>query len=230
VLLARKMSFHQGGATAAESKKAKYHGGELRLQTRGALVHAALVTEGVGANTPQDVLAISLLQLSLGVGPFIKYGSSTSKIGKAAHGAVSNPLAASCINVSYSDSGLFGFQVVAGAKDVRKALTAIVGVMGQATKGSIAAGDLDKAKRQLKAAVQLDNEDSTSLLDAIGTTALLSGRAADVSPAAVDAAIDKISAEDVTKIAKKVINGKPTFAAVGDLTHTPYLDELVNKA
>jgi ubiquinol-cytochrome c reductase core subunit 2 len=233
VLLARKMSFHQGGATAPETKKSKYHGGELRVHARSPLVHAALVTEGVAESSPQDVLAISLLQLVLGVGPYVKYGSSvaTAKINKAAHSAVSSgPVAASCINVSYSDSGLFGFRVVAGPKDVRKALTAIVGAMGQATKGSVSDADLQRAKKQLKSAVHMDNEDSAALLDSISTAALLSGRAVDVSPAAVDAAIDKITAEEVSKIAKKVINGKPTFAAVGDLTHTPYLDELVSRA
>lgn len=232
VLLARKMSFHQGGSNPPEVKKSKYHGGELRLHTRSPYVHAALVTEGVNASTPQDVLAISLLQLVLGVGPFIKYssGSGSSKISKAAQGAVSGPVAASSINVSYSDSGLFGFRVISEAKEIRKALGAIVAVMGRATKGSIADADLQRAKAQLKSVIHIDNEDSAALLENIGTAALLSGKAAEVTASAIDSAVDKITAEDVSKIAKKVINGKPTLAVVGDLSNTPYLDELVNKA
>lgn len=232
VLIARKMSFHQAGSNPPELKKSKYHGGELRVHARSPYVHAALVTEGVNSATLQDVLTISVLQLALGVGPFIKYssGSVSSKVSKAAQAAVTGPVAASSINMSYSDSGLFGFRVISEAKEIRKALGAVVGVMGQATKGSIADADLQRAKKQLKSAIYVDNEDSAALLENIGTAALLSGRAADVTPATIDAAIDKITAEDVSKIAKKVINGKPTLAIVGDLSHAPYLDELVSKA
>jgi ubiquinol-cytochrome c reductase core subunit 2 len=229
VMMARKMPFHQGDA--AQTKKAKYHGGETRVQMKGPLVHAALVTEGVAVGSTADVLAISLLQLSLGVGPFVKYGSTvaTSKIGKAAQAAASGPLAASCLNINYSDSGLFGFKVVAGAKDARKVLSAIVSTMAQATKGSISDADLQKAKRQLKAIAHMESESSECVFESVGTQALLTGKV-DLSASALDAAIDKVTAEDVNKIAKKVINGKPTFAVVGNLSHTPYLDELMTRA
>jgi ubiquinol-cytochrome c reductase core subunit 2 len=181
------------------------------------------------AATAAELLPMSLLQLALGVGPFVKYGSNvaSSKISKAAHSAASRPLAASCINVNYSDSGLFGFQVVASAKDIKKVLTAVVGTMGQATKGSIADADLQKAKKQLKGLVHMFGESSESVLEFIGSQALQSGQY--LSPAAIDAVIDKITADDVNKVAKKVLNGKPTFAVVGDLTHTPYLDELMTR-
>jgi ubiquinol-cytochrome c reductase core subunit 2 len=229
VHLARKLTFHQGTA-AAETKKAKYHGGEARKHIKGSLVHTALVTEGVAMSAP-DFLTMGVLQLALGVGPFVKYGSNaaSSKIGKAAHSAASSPLAASCINVNYSDSGLFGFQVVASPKDVRKVLTAVVGAMGQATKGSIADADLQRAKKQMKALVHMFGESSESMLECIGAQGLYAAGQT-FTASAVDAAIDKITAEDVNKVAKKVINGKPTFAAVGDLTYAPYLDEIVTRA
>ena len=58
------------------------------------LVHAAIVTEGVG-NENADVLTLGLLQLVLGTGPYVKYSSNlaSSKIGKAAAAATSSPFA-----------------------------------------------------------------------------------------------------------------------------------------
>jgi ubiquinol-cytochrome c reductase core subunit 2 len=228
VQLVRKMTFHQlpQQGTLPETKKAKYHGGEARVHMRSPLVHAALVTEGVSLSAP-DHIALILLQMSLGVGPFVKYGTNvaTSKIGKAALSAATDPCTATSINVSYSDSGLFGFHVVASAKDIRKVLTSVVGAMGQATKGSITDAELLKAKKQLKSVVHAHNESSDHLLSSMGTEALLAGKL--YPAAAYDAALDKVTLDDVNKIAKKVINGKPTYAVVGDLTNTPYLDELM---
>jgi ubiquinol-cytochrome c reductase core subunit 2 len=226
VILARKMTFHSITPPAAP-KKAKYHGGEQRVHHRGPLVHAALVTEGVPISSP-DFLPVAILQLSLGVGPFVKYSpvGAGSKIGKAAATAAgSGPLAANSVNINYSDSGLFGFQVTAGAKDIRKVLTAVVGAMGQATKGSITDQDLQKAKKQLKALTHGYWESSEAILESIGQQVLGAGKTFPVD--AADAAVDKVTADDVNKVAKKILNGKPTLAVVGDLAHTPYLDELV---
>jgi len=223
---ARRMTFHQGGAPGAENKKAKYYGGEARIQVKSPLVYAALVTEGVALSAP-EFLPMTLLSLALGIGPFVKYSANTatSKISKVAHSATTNPVAACCINLNYSDSGLFGCQVVASAKDIKKVLTAVVGTMGQATKGSISDADLQRAKNQMKSVLSMYHESSDAVLESYGRQAILAGR---LFPAGdVVSAVDKITADDVNKLAKKVINGKPTLAVVGDLSYTPYLDELV---
>jgi len=168
--------------------------------------------------------------MSLGVGPFVKYGLnvSTSKIGKAAVSAATDPCAANCLNLSYTDSGLFGFHVVASAKDIRKVLTAVVGAMGQATKGSLTDAELQKAKKQLKSVVHAYNENSDHQLGCMGSEALLAGKLYPAS--SYDAALDKVTLDEVNKVAKKVGSGKPAYAVVGDLTNTPYLDELMTRA
>jgi len=225
VQLVRKMTFHQG-APPADTKKAKYSGGEARHDLKIPLVHAALVTEGVPLSSP-DLLALSILNLVLGVGPFVKYGSNlaTSKISKAALSATSLPVSASCFNVSYTDSGLFGVQLVSSAKDVRKVLAAVTGAMGQVTKAAITDADLQRAKKQVKALVHSHALDAETFLESVGVQALYAKDV--VQLGAIDSAIDKVSADQLNQLAKKVINGKPTLAVVGDLTYAPYLDEVV---
>ncbi len=43
----------------------------------------------------------------------------------------------------------------------------------------------------------------------------------------VCAEIDRVTLSDVQDVAKRVINGKASMAAVGDLAHTPFLDQIL---
>ena len=53
---------------------------------------------------------------------------------------------AGCFHIGYTDSGLFGFHVVAGAKDVRKVLGAVLAAVQAAGKGGLTEADLKRAK------------------------------------------------------------------------------------
>lgn len=51
-----------------------------------------------------------MLQYALGVGPYVKWGSSASPLTRAVSSAAgSDPFAVTAFNASYTDSGLFGF-------------------------------------------------------------------------------------------------------------------------
>lgn len=86
--LAAKFRFENNAKTPVSGSG--YHGGEIRLDRPGAMVHAAVVTEGAG-------LALSVLQHAMGTGPCIKYSNNaaTSRVGKAAAQATDNPVAVS---------------------------------------------------------------------------------------------------------------------------------------
>lgn len=64
------------------------------MDRESPLVHSAIVTEGVATDSA-DVLVLGVLQLVLGTGPYVKYSNNlaSSKIGKAAAAATSNPFA-----------------------------------------------------------------------------------------------------------------------------------------
>lgn len=224
VFNAKKFATAQG---VAQIEAAKYSGGEYRLDLPGSLTHAAVVTQGVSLGS-SDLLAVGVLQRVMGTGPFVKYGTnvSSSKVGKAAANATQAPFAATCINASYSDSGLFGFQVIAQASDIGNVLKSMVATFSEATKGGITDADVQRAKNQMRAAVAMELENGASLLEDIGVQALLSSNV--ISLPELDAAIAKLTLADVQNVAKKVINsGKPTMSAVGNLSNTPYLDQLL---
>lgn len=225
VKLVGKMDVRQGAAPS-ELHKAKYHSGELRVDVKSNLVHAAIVTEGVSLSS-SDIVPTMLLNTILGTAPSVQYGTgnAVSKINKAAAAAVTGSFAASCINASYSDAGLFGVQAVASPQDIGKVLKAVVDMMGQLTKSGVTDEELQRAKQKLKAMVYMDSEDSANVLDCMAPEALLAGEV--FVAAAVEKAIDGVTVDTVNKVAKRIINGRPTMAAVGDLVNTPYLDQLL---
>jgi len=215
----------RNGKSGQEQPKepAKYYGGEVRLnnvQPTSDLVHAAVVTEGVNLSSG-DLSAVGVLQKLMGPGPVVKYGGS--RVGK--NTLPYGDSAVSCINASYSDSGLFGFQVAAPAKQIGGILEKTVAAFSDATKGAITEEDVQRGKNQLRMAVASDLEQGATRLEdlalqlSVGDTVL--------APADIDAAISKVTLADVQRVAKKVITGKPTMAAVGNLTHTPNLDQLL---
>ena len=73
-----------------------YQGGEVRVDKGGELVSAAVVTEGASMES-KDLVALSVLQQIMGTGPHVKYSgdNATSRVGKAAAAATSNPVAVS---------------------------------------------------------------------------------------------------------------------------------------
>ncbi|KAK2179333.1 hypothetical protein NP493_498g02020 [Ridgeia piscesae] len=203
-----------------------FHGDEVRIDAPGSLVHAAIASEGLGLGDSK-LLAQGVLLHVLGTGPYVKYGinNATSKLGQAAAANTSGAFSATAISASYSDSGLFGFQVVAPAEDAAKMLQAMVDATNKLTEEKIQDADVARAKKQLKVALATRMENQADVLQYMGITSLLGGQVLAYDDLA--SAIDKVTVADVTEVAKKVITGKPAMAVVGNLMNTPYLDQLL---
>jgi len=211
----------KGAATEA----AKYVGGEVRIENGSPLTYVGVVVKGAAANT-KDALSLSLLQTALGHGPYVKYSSNTatSPVNRAATGASSDPVAASCFNVSYSDSGLFGFTVAGFAGGMDKVVKAVAGQLKSAASGGLNDKDFQRAKTQLKANVLMHLENSDSVFEDLTLQAATSGNYSGVD--ATIKAIDNLTLNDVNGTAKKLLSSKPSMAAIGNLSNTPHVDEL----
>lgn len=90
-------------------------------------------------------MALALVQQLLGSGPRVAYSSSNGALGTAAAKASQNPVAVNSLNISYSDTGLFGFTAVATPNDIGAVIKASVGQL-RSTAKSINDGNLQKAK------------------------------------------------------------------------------------
>jgi len=205
--------------------KSHYAGGEIRVNNANEFVTAALATEGPCLPS-KDLLPSCVLQMAMGTGPFVKYSSNTavSRLGKAAASATPNPFGISCISGAYSDGGIFGFSATAHKDDIGRILKAAFQEFAYITKNGIKEEEIIRAKNQLKASVLMQAEHSDMILGEMGQQLLMAGGLADIEDFIHQ--IDMVTSEDVNLVAKKIINGKPSMAAMGDLSNTPYLDEL----
>jgi len=205
--------------------KSNYAGGELRVNNGSEFVTAALATEGPWLPS-KDLLPSCVLQMAMGIGPFVKYSNNTSvsRLGRAAASVTPNPFGISCISGAYSDGGIFGFSATAHKDEIGMILRAAFQEFAFITKHGLTEQEIDRAKNQLKSGVLMQTELSDMLLGEMGQQLLMAGGLADVEDFIHQ--IDAITVEDVNLVAKKIINGKPSMAAMGDLTNTPYLDEL----
>lgn len=161
----------------------------------------------------------SLNNISALLGTPIKRGAGLgSKLTQAVQGSA----AVSALNLNYSDSGLFGFVVAGPATEAGKAVKAAVNVLKST---SVDDAQLSRAKALLKADLLMAEENTGNLFEDITLQALIN-KGGIVGVGDLIVAIDAISAADVNAASSKVASGKLAVAALGNLSHVPYADEL----
>ncbi|XP_076458999.1 cytochrome b-c1 complex subunit 2, mitochondrial-like isoform X2 [Babylonia areolata] len=213
-------------SAGAVNNKAKYSGDEIRMEMGGDFTYAAVAVEGPSL-AGKDLLYAAVLQNVMGMGPYIKYssGSTTSRLSQAASKATTHPFAVSCLNANYTDGGLFGFYAIAQAREIEKVLRAAFNQFAAVTKTGLEDKDVERAKNQLKAQISMYREGGDAVLCDLAEQAL--GSEEILSTADLLSMVDCITSSDVTGVAKKLVNGKPSMAACGNLSRTPYLDSLM---
>ncbi|XP_033745768.1 cytochrome b-c1 complex subunit 2, mitochondrial-like isoform X2 [Pecten maximus] len=211
----------------AQEIPTKYVGGENREPTGGNLAYAYLVTEGPSMNS-KDAASAAVLQFVMGAGPSVKYSPGiVSRLGKAVYSALgSEDFAVSAINLPYSDTGLFGFSVTGNAQDMGTIMKAAAGEFAAVTKNdAISDQAVTIAKNQLKSAIMINCDDSSSVFNNMAVECLVTKKVSDA--AALLQIVDSVSTADVANAAKKIINGKPTLVSRGNLTWMPRLVDLM---
>ncbi|XP_022318597.1 cytochrome b-c1 complex subunit 2, mitochondrial-like [Crassostrea virginica] len=199
---------------------AKYYGGELRTRSKTPDATFILAKEGVSYQNEKEVLASGILQMILGTGIQMKYGSGggSNKLTTAVAQASDSRCSGSAININYSDSGLFGFAVTGAGYEMRAAVETANKVFTD-TLSNVAAKDVEDAKKKLKSAYAFYAEKDANLIYEIGTK----GKAFDLN--AVFNSIDKLSQQDVAKLADKLKSSPSTASAAGNIMNTPVLQE-----
>ncbi|KAF4524166.1 hypothetical protein B566_EDAN010622 [Ephemera danica] len=222
VPLAQNLGIESGAGP--DSPKSSFHQGEVRQETSGPIAVVALATESAGLNNSKDALVFALLQRLVGTGPHVKWSAAAagSPLGKAVSSAVgSEYAAASALNVSYTDSGLFGVVLAAPASVAGKAVESAVRTLRSL---SVTDADVQRAKAQLRADALLSVDSGAGLLESIGLESLMHGSVTPLTQ--LLSQIEGISTSDVSAVARKIASGKPAMASVGNLSSVPYLDQL----
>jgi processing peptidase subunit alpha len=218
-------------STPAPSVEAsKYEGGQYAVPTDSAdgLTHVVLAFEGPSWHDP-ELIPMCVLHTLMGGGSSFSAGGPgkgmysrlyTNVLNK--HGWVQN---ATAFNSCYNDSGLFG---VYGATDARN-VPSLVSVLSEqlaGMAGAVSDEELSRAKNMTKSSVLMNLESKPIILEDLGKQVLCYGKR--LSAAEVCSQIDKVSAADIQKVAKKMMSTQLTYSALGEVHALPRYDVVAN--
>lgn len=212
------------GSASFARQKPKFISSEIREDNDAELVHAAIGLEGASISS-KELLSSGIISHAFGASANrIKHSSGSSKLAKVALSQASQPAVASSFNANYSDTGLFGFHVVANKNDVGKVVKGVFGEFQKSAKNGLTNDEITRAKNSFKAALSFNLESSNSLIDSIAVSPEHANTYANASE--LLKAVDGVSANDVNAVLKRLASSKPSLAAVGDLSNLPRVDEL----
>jgi ubiquinol-cytochrome c reductase core subunit 2 len=203
----------------------KYFGGESRIPLGGstssiviAFPGSSAYASGSNAYKPE----VSVLATLLGGHSSIKWSPGFNLLSKvaAAHPGVSISTTAP----SYSDSGLLAITIEGPATSVAKAAKEAVAALKSVASGDVSKELLTKAVALSKFDTLEASETSEAQLLNTGISLLTGGKTLEVAD--VVKQVGSVSSQAVSKIAKTLLDGKASVAAVGDISALPWAEEL----
>ena len=174
-----------------------YYGGEFRTRLAINETHMALGFDGVSVGDEAMPAAVVLTQLL----------SNKLKESKG-----------SAFNHVYESNGLMGVMASCAPGDAPVCLETLIKTMTDMASKTLSDKDITGAKMETSLKFASDMEKRDMRFHTIGKLAL-NGRTD--STASVVESLNNVSAAQVSEVAKKLLTSKPSFAAVGDLSHVP---------
>lgn len=202
----------------------QFSGGEIRTEADFPFTHIIIASEGSSMLNYEDYLKLSILQNIIDLESHTKHGGCRfSKIGEMAAKCTSAPFALSCLNISYTNTGIFGVYISGKPDDMKNLVTSVMFQIQHALN-YITNAEVEAGKRKLKAKLRLERETLKDHLFALAFETSYFGLVKDFH--SMDKSIDEIKTSDIISVASKVLKSKRAMAAIGRLHATPLLDEL----
>ena len=118
----------------------------------------------------------------------------------------------SCSTDDYTDTGTISTNAGVSLKGIEKAITAILGEYKNISEELVPEKELNKAKEYLKGKVVLRLEDSEEYAHLLGKYEVLFGKPK--SPEEIFEDVDKVTVEDVNRVAKDLFNEEKLYLSV----------------
>lgn len=199
----------------AQEEDATYTGGEYREDRDLEQAHVVLGFDGVRYDDP-DFYGIQVLSQLLG-------GGMSSRLFQEIREKRGLVYSIYSFTWSYRDSGLFGIYAGTGEKEVAElvpVMTDEILKVGQ----SVDAAELARAKAQLKAGMLMGMESTSNRCEQLARQLLAFGRPISVEEMA--AAMDAVTVEDMTRLARRMVQTPLTLAALGPLDKLESFDSV----
>lgn len=186
--------------------KATYVGGEFREERDIEQVNLVLGFDGISFTDP-DYYAASILSTLLG-------GGMSSRLFQEIREKRGLVYSIYSFTSSYDEGGLFGVYAGTGEQEV----TELVPVMCDEIVKTCAHVEMDEVQRaraQLKASILMSLESTSSRCEQVARQILVYDRL--ISTEEVVQKLEEVTADDITRVARKIFSTTPTLAAIGPL-------------
>ncbi|KAM0788256.1 hypothetical protein ACM66B_001407 [Microbotryomycetes sp. NB124-2] len=206
-----------GAGSSLSAGQTKYYGGEVRVPSIGHSNSDLFLVAFEGASSAKVEFAV--LRSLLGGESSVKWSAGLSPLSKVASGSTS----AKAFNLAYSDAGLFGIVVEGASSEIQGVASAAVAELKKVAGGADAEA-VKRAVAQAKFAAASALESRTASLELVGSQIATNGSVTSLEDAF--AALDKVTADSVSKAAAQALKSKPTTVAVGNPRSLPYADTI----
>lgn len=181
-----------------------YRGGQIRQVRKLEQVHIAYGFEGIAYQDP-DYYAAALLSQMLG-------GGMSSRLFQEVREKRGLAYSIGSFSSSFMDTGLFGIYAGTSEEKAGEILPVIQAEMN-GLANSASEEELHRAARQLKAAILMSREKSSSRCEHLANQLLVFGRP--LEPSEIAERIDSLTLGDIARVARRVFAGNPSLAILG---------------
>ena len=197
---------------------AHYAGGEFRDDGDLEQAHLVLGFPGVGLRDP-DYWAAQVLATLLG-------GGMSSRLFQEIREKRGLAYSISAHASSYMDGGIFDVYTGTGEAEMAELVPALIAEL----RGAFAPppeAEIRRAKAQMRAGLLMSLESTNARMDALGANLLVYGR--DMPPEEVSRKVEAVTAEDLARVAARILKGRPTLAAMGPLAKLDPLAKIAER-
>ena len=217
----------RSGAATPAVPPTKYVGGEQRLKAESPFTQVALSFD-VGGWKSEHLLPVCVLHMLLGGGSSFSPGGP----GKGMYSRLYTNLlnqhhwveSATAFNSIHNEVGVLGVYGTCEPKDAGKLVDVLASELIDVASKTPNEQETMRAKNQLKSSIVMNLDTTQVLMEDIGRQVLVFGKRED--PASLCARIDKVTPQQVQKVAAAMLATPLTFAAFGDLSALPSYDTI----
>jgi predicted Zn-dependent peptidase len=206
-------------ANSSNGLTAKYEGGDGRASRELEQVHLVLGFDGIAYGDP-DFYTLQLLSTLLG-------GGMSSRLFQEIRERRGLAYAIFTFASSYTDGGVFGIYCGTGPDNLSE-LTPVIADEILKVCDEVAAQEVARARAQLKSGLLMSLESSSSRCERLGRHMLIFNRPIPIEEMVAE--IDAITAEDVVRVAARILRGsRPSLAALGPVGNLENYDRLAER-
>lgn len=184
-----------------------YTGGDTREIRDLEQAHLVMGFEGVGFDD-DDYYPLAVLSTALG-------GGMSSRLFQEVREKRGLVYSIYTFSSSYQDGGLFGLYAGTGEDEVAELISVVCDELKKVAADPLAEDEITRARAQIKAGVLMSLESTSSRAERLARHLQVYDRIIPVSEIAER--IDSVSAEDIRRVAGRLLVSPPTLAALGPI-------------